>query len=287
MIVQKQLTLDHLTFDLRCAGDSSNELVILLHGFPETNHMWIPLMEDLVKKDFYCVAPNLRGYSPSAQPKGKKNYTLEKLAADVVNISKAFGKEKIHLIGHDWGACIGWYIAYQHPELVLSWSALSIPHLQGFGEALAKDATQKKMSAYMQRFQIPWLPEYKIKKDNFALLKLLWKNCTKDEIADYLSVLKKKGTVTAALNYYRENYKLLKSGDTTTILGNVDVPTLLIWGEDDFAIGSYSVEKCKDYLTGAYTFVKVKGGHWLVQTNYNEVASAIGNHLDKYRSSLK
>ncbi|PWA08241.1 alpha/beta fold hydrolase [Flavobacterium laiguense] len=286
MIVHKQLTLDHLTFDLRCAGDPSNELVILLHGFPETNHMWIPLMKDLSKKGLYCVAPNLRGYSPGAQPKGKKNYTLEQLGSDIVTISKALGKEKFHLIGHDWGACIGWHVAYEQPELVLSWSALSIPHLQGFGEALAKDPTQKKMSSYMQRFQIPWLPEYKIKKDNFAVLKRLWKNCTKEEIADYLSVFQKKGTVTAALNYYRENYKILKNATKTQILDDVDVPTLMIWGEDDFAIGSYGVERCKDYVTGDYTFIKVKGGHWLVQTNYNEVALAINNHLDKYRSSL-
>jgi pimeloyl-ACP methyl ester carboxylesterase len=231
MIVQKQLTLDLLTFDLRCAGDSSNELVILLHGFPETNHMWIPLMEDLVKKGFYCVAPNQRGYSPNAQPKGKKNYTLELLGSDILNISKVLGKEKFHLIGHDWGACIGWYIAQVYPEKILSWSALSVPHLQGFGEALSKDASQKKMSSYMQRFQIPWLPEYNIKKNDFAILKRLWKNCSKEEIADYLSVFQKKGTVTAALNYYRENYKILKSANSTQILGNVLVPTLMIWEE--------------------------------------------------------
>lgn len=72
MILQSQLTFGNLTFDLRTAGDKNNELVIMLHGFPETNHMWVPLMEDLVKKGFYCVAPNQRGYSPNAQPEGKK-----------------------------------------------------------------------------------------------------------------------------------------------------------------------------------------------------------------------
>ncbi len=61
MILKSQLTVGELTFDLGSAGEESNETVILLHGFPETSHMWTPLMKDLVKEDFYCIAPNQRG----------------------------------------------------------------------------------------------------------------------------------------------------------------------------------------------------------------------------------
>ncbi len=75
---------------------------------------------------------------------------------------------------------------------------------------------------------------------------------------------------------------MLESAGTTGILGDVHVPTLFIWGEADPAIGRYGVEKCQDYVKGDYNFVKVKGGHWLVQTNYEEVASSVIGHLKKY-----
>lgn len=286
MILKSQLTVGDLTFDLRTAGNESNETVILLHGFPETSHMWIPLMMDLIKEGFYCIAPNQRGYSRDAKPRGKKNYTIDKLGEDIIQISKALNSDKFHLIGHDWGAAIGWYLSHQYPELLLSWSALSVPHLQAFGEAIVSDPMQKRMSAYIRHFQLPWLPEFNIKKQDHKLFKRLWKNSSKDEQEDYLSVFREHGTVTAALNYYRGNYRMLKSAGTTTVLGDVHVPTLFIWGEADPAVGYYSVAKCQDHVKGDYNFVKVKGGHWLVQTNYEEVASSVINHLKKYRKIL-
>ena len=286
MISKSQLIIGDLTFDLRTAGKESDETVILLHGFPETNHMWTPLMIDLVKEGFYCIAPNKRGYSRDAKPTGRKNYTLEKLGDDIIQISKVLGRDKFHLIGHDWGALIGWYLSNQYPELLLSWSALSVPHTQAFGEAIVSDPIQKRMSAYIRYFQFPWLPEFNIKKNDYKLFKRLWKNSSKDEVADYLSVFREHGTVSAALNYYRGNYRMLKRAGTTAILGDVHVPTLFIWGEADFAIGNYGVEKCQDHVKGDYNFVKLKGGHWLVQTNYDEVASSVINHLKKYGKIL-
>ncbi len=243
--------------------------------------MWTPLIKDLIKEGFYCIAPNQRGYSRDAKPKGKKNYTFEKLGADIIQIAKVLGRNKFHLIGHDLGATIGWYLSNQYPELILSWSALSVPHTQAFVKAMVSDPIQKRMSAYIRHFQFPWLPEFNIKKHDHKLLKRLWKNSSKDEVDDYLSVFQEHGTVTAALNYYRGNYRMLKSAGTTTILGDVHVPTLFIWGEADTAIGYCGVEKCQDHVKGDYNFVKVKGGHWLVQTNYDEVASSVINHLKK------
>jgi pimeloyl-ACP methyl ester carboxylesterase len=286
MIFKSQLTISDLTFDLRTAGKESNEAVILLHGFPETSHMWTPLMIDLIKEGFYCIAPNQRGYSRDAKPKGKQNYTIDKLGADIIQIAKVLNIDKFHLIGHDWGAIVGWYLSNQFLELILSWSASSVPHLQAFGEAIVNDPIQKRMSAYVRHFQFPWLPEFMIKRSDHKLLRRLWENSSKEEVDDYLSVFREHGTVVAALNYYRGNYQMLKSAGTAAILGDVHVPTLFIWGEADPAIGYYGVEKCQDHVKGDYNFVKVKGGHWLVQTNYDEVASSVITHLKKNRKTL-
>ncbi len=284
MILNSKLTVSNLVFDILTEGESYNEPVILLHGFPETNHMWASLMQDLGKNGFYCVAPNQRGYSPGARPNGKRNYSIENLTNDILQISRTLGVEKFHLVGHDWGAIVGWHFVQHHPDLILSWSALSVPHSQAYCEAVLHDPTQRRMSTYVRSFQVPWLPEYKIKKNDFALLKRLWKNSSKAEMDDYLSVFRESGMVTSAINYYRANYKLLMSSGKTRILGNIHVPTLFIWGENDFAIAAYGVEKCNEYVKGDYNFVKVKGGHWLIQTNYDELAFEIIDHLNKYKT---
>ncbi|WP_460218605.1 alpha/beta hydrolase [Psychroserpens sp. MEBiC05023] len=272
-----------LQFDCRVAGNKDNELVIFLHGFPETSYMWINLMASISELGYYCVAPNLRGYSPGACPKGKHNYSLDKLVSDVIALSKHFDESKFHLVGHDWGAVIGWKIAHDYKESILSWTAISVPHIQAFGEAMMTNEEQHKMSAYVRRFQIPFLPELKIRKNDFRLFRILWKHSSPEEIADYLTVFRNKKQLTAAINYYRSNYPLLKSTKHQQILGDIHVPTLFIWGNKDVAIGSHSVSNCHKYMKHEYRFLELDSGHWLIQTSYDQLKEVITKHLTTYK----
>ena len=77
--------------------------------------MWTGLMDYLATQGFYCIAPDMRGYSKGACPKGVNNYSMDKLSSDILNIANALGIPKFHLIAHDWGAAIGWNIVYNKP----------------------------------------------------------------------------------------------------------------------------------------------------------------------------
>lgn len=279
MVQVKNLRINKLIFDCRVSGNKNNELVIFLHGFPETSFMWNHLISEISELGFYCVAPNMRGYSKAARPRRKKNYTIDKLTQDILDIAKTLGKEKFHLVGHDWGAAIGWYLVYHNPKSILSWSALSVPHITAFAKAITTDKDQIKKSKYIKNFQIPYLPEMRLKKNDFELFKKLWKYSSAEEVKDYLSVLKGKRALTAALNYYRANYKIFR----THSIGDIHVPTLFIWGEHDMAIGSYSVENSHQYMKSAYKFVKLNAGHWLIQTKYDEVKIEIIEHVLKFK----
>lgn len=274
-----ELKIGDLVFDCRVDGNQESELVILLHGFPETSHMWINLMKDFSDMGFYCVAPNLRGYSKGACPKGVNHYSLDKLAKDVIEIARYFKKSKFHLVGHDWGAAIGWKVVHDHQSEILSWTALSVPHLQGFGTAIVKDDQQRKMSQYIRSFQWPVLPEKKIKKNDFELFRKLWKNSDSDEISDYLTVFRNRNQLTAAINYYRSNYKLLRKAVKGRILGDIHVPTLFIWGNKDLAIGSVSVDNSHQYIKNNYQYIELDTGHWLIQTKYDELRDSILKHI--------
>lgn len=275
----KRIKVGELEFDCRVSGNEGDELIILLHGFPETSFMWIKLMDKLSSLGFYCLAPDMRGYSQDACPKGVKNYTVNQLSEDILNISDAIRVSKFHLIAHDWGAGIGWNIVFQHPEKIISWTALSVPHSRALGKAIKTNSEQKKKSRYIGFFLLPFLPEILLRKNNFEKFRKLWKHSSPEELQNYLTVFGRKPTLTAALNYYRANFR----GGKRQAIGDINTPTLFIWGKNDMAISVAAAENNHKYMTGEYTFLALDGGHWLIQTNYPEVEKAVVDHVIKYR----
>lgn len=279
-MTQKQIAVNDQVFDCRVAGRPKDPAVILLHGFPETSFMWIPLMETLSSQGYYCIAPNMRGYSAGASPKGRKHYQMHALMSDIADLATAIDVEQFHLIGHDWGSGVGWNVVSSYPQRVRSWTALSVPHPRAFRKAYSTDPKQKEKSRYMVWFQLPWLPEWWIRRKEYALLKRLWKNSSPDEVADYLTVFRRKGALTASLNYYRANLR----GSSVKPSSEIATPTLFIWGNTDLAVTRTAAENNHKYMKGPYTYREVDGGHWLMQTNGAEVAEAVLKHLADHRN---
>ena len=276
MPTSHQITIEDLTFDYLESGDPSYPLVMLLHGFPESSYMWRRLMDELGAMGYYCIAPDLRGYSSGACPKAVNAYTVRELAGDILAIAES-KQQQFHLIAHDWGALVGWYLAHHHKETVLSYSALSAPHPKAFGRAARTDNAQRKKSRYMAWFQLPFLPEWYCRRNDFAGFRRLWKHADEEEVAHYLSIFRRKKSLTAALNYYRANFR-----DKTGLrIGKIEVPTLFIWGNRDLAIGRTAAEGNHKYMPEDYQFIEVEGGHWLIQSRYDEVKVAVVERLRK------
>lgn len=132
----RELNANKMTFRCRVCGlENNGEPVILLHGFPETSHLWQGILISLASRGYRCLAPDLRGYSPRARSKAIESYRIDKIASDVVALADAIGFQKFHLVGHDWGSGCGWTVVELYPDRVNSWSALSIPHMDAFSRA--------------------------------------------------------------------------------------------------------------------------------------------------------
>lgn len=268
-------------FNCRTIGQPSDgPAIILLHGFPETSHMWEETMVHLHKKGFYCLAPDLRGYSPNARPKGAHNYGIKHLTKDVISIADAKGISTFHLIGHDWGSAIGWAIVGMYPSKIKSWVAMSVPHITAFGEAIKDDPKQQKMSGYAKVFQWPILPELRLKSKDFkALEKACWYLSSPQQVEAYKKVFRQKGMLTSSLNYYRYNWNKLLAVSKELNIDAITTPTTFIWGNKDTAIGRKGVEATKNYMKGAYKLVELEASHWLVQDSAQQVWEAIDHHL--------
>ena len=272
-----ELSTNGFRFRCRQAGDRG-EPVVLLHGFPETSHMWIPLLERLADEGYRCLAPDQRGYSPAARPEGSDSYRYDRLVGDVLALADAAGFAAFHLIGHDHGAGVGWTAAYRHPERIRSWTALSVPHVAAFGDAIRHDPDQQQRSQYIGFFQQPGAAEQMMSANDFAALRQVWSESPPEQIDEYLSVFREPGALTAALNWYRSSLQI-EGEDATSQVGPVSTPTLMIWGNRDMAIGRKSNEDAAKWMTGPYRFVELDAGHWLIQEAGERVTSEILAHL--------
>ena len=265
-----------MTFRCRVCGPSEGEPVILLHGFPESSAMWNPTMTFLADRGYRCLAPDQRGYSPGARPGDVGSYTMDKVASDVTALADAMGFGRFHLVGHDWGAGAGWTVVQFIPERLLSWTALSLPHMAAFGKAIRTVPEQKKKSRYMVFFQVPVLPELVL--GSWAL-ENIWRGAG-EEVADYRALFRPYGARRAVLNWYRAVRR------RTVTYSDVWVPTLFMWGNKDEVIGRAGVEGTGRFMKGEYTFVELDAGHWLPREDFHGVMGPLLEHLQKHAAKI-
>ena len=274
-----RIAIDELDFRVRVAGFERNSgpVVILLHGFPANSAMYSDLLPRLVDAGYRVLAPDQRGYSPGARPQGSENYSVDKLGADVLALADAVGAERFHLVGHDWGAVVGWQLAIAQPGRVLSWSALSIPHPAAFAAALENDPEQRRRSAYFYLFATPWLAESLFASRDFALMRDFLTVMKPEQRSEYLAMLREPGALTAAFNWYRA----MLSGAVTPgeAALQVEVPTLFVWGNRDLAVARYGVQEQARYIGGDYEVLELDAGHWLFREAGEATVAAITGHI--------
>ena len=276
-VLIQSISANNLTFRCRVCGlDNSGDPVIFLHGFPETSVIWVKVMQSLAAKGYRCLAPDQRGYSCGARPKPIADYGIDKIAVDAIALADGLGWSKFHLVGHDWGAGTGWTVVQLYPERVQSWTALSIPHMAAFQTAKSEDPDQKQRSRYMGLFQKPLLPEILLGTIFTLIPRGFWTDASDAEIADYKTVFGTFNGRKCTLNWYRANQKL------PVQYGDVFLPTVLIWGNKDIAVGRAGVDLTPSYMKGEYSLVELNVGHSLLQENYERVHDTILQHIQSH-----
>ncbi|MBD2384339.1 alpha/beta fold hydrolase [Cylindrospermum sp. FACHB-282] len=242
-------------------------LMLMLHGFPEFWYSWRHQIPEFAK-NFKVVALDLRGYNDSDKPKEQSAYVMDELIKDIEGVIQGLGYETCILVGHDWGGLIAWNFAYAHPDMVEKLIILNLPHPAKFAEGL-RTTQQLLRSSYMFLFQIPLLPELLLQAFDYAPIAnaiqgtAFNKNAfTPADIEAYKDAAGKRGALTAMLNYYRNIFQPQTPKKNWSVL---EVPTLLIWGENDTALG-------KELTYGTATYVRdfqikyiANSGHWVQQ----------------------
>jgi len=221
---------------LHCVVEGEGPLVLLLHGFPETSHAWRKQIPALANR-FRVVAPDLRGYGRSEKPPGIDAYRSSVLADDIAALIHEFGAARAHVAGHDWGGGVAWTLAMLRPDAVDRLVVLNCPHPVVMQQALRSSWTQIRKSWYIFAFQLPWLPEWALCRSAAKAIRDTLRRSSKPgtfsvaDLEEYARAFCAPGAATGALNYYRAALR------SRLPPAKIKAPAMLIWGEEDFALG--------------------------------------------------
>lgn len=260
-----------LRFRCLAAGPEAASLVLLLHGFPEGAESWAPQLEALAGAGLRAVAPDLRGYGGTDCPEGEDAYRMAELLDDVEGLMAALGRDRCHLAGHDWGALVGWSFASRRPQRLRSWFALSVGHPMAFAEAAATDPDQRERSSYIGLFRAPGRKaEEVLSAEGFRRLRAMYRvgpgsgAIPADLVDRYIEGFVRPGRLTAALNYYRASMGREAYTAFPPTPEPIRVPTMLVWGDRDPAVGRRGTEATQDHVEAEYLLQVLPGaGHWL------------------------
>ncbi len=256
-------------------GPGDGELVLLLHGFPQSKEIWGPQLEALAAGGYRAVAFDQRGYSPRARPDAVEEYRIGHLVEDALAVA---GGTPFHVVGHDWGAVVAWHLAAKHPELIRSVTALSVPHPVAFAQALATPGCdQRSRSSYIAFFRQAGLAEDALLAGGLRVM--LEASGYPGDVEERVRAMSDPGALTAALNWYRAIDFSMVAG-----VGKVVVPTQFIWSTGDVALAREGAEATAGHVAGPYRFEVLDGvSHWIPE----EVPDVLTRRLLEHLSSVQ
>lgn len=250
---------DGLTFDVIDRGPADGPVVILLHGFPQSAESWSDVVPLLTATGLRTLALNQRGYSPGARPTGRRAYRLDELTADVLALADAAGADRVHLVGHDWGANVAWDLAGRHPDRIETLTTFSVPHPRAFVASLRR-SPQALRSWYVLAFQVPGIERIAVRGDGaFLRRSLVATGMSADRADEAVGRMAQPDAFRSALNWYRA-LPFNRAGLTPV----VTVPTTHVWSTGDTALSRAGAELTERFVAGPYRLEILQGvSHWI------------------------
>ena len=270
-ITTRTILANGLSFVIDEAGEGDS-VALFLHGFPESKHSWRYQLPLLAKLGWRAVAFDQRGYGDSSRPTGVKAYDIENLMADAGAVFDALGAKRRLLIAHDWGAIVAWAFAMDRVRDLEGLVIMNVPHPAVFQANIVANPAQRKKSWYVFFFQIPWLPERVLTARGAEAIGRAFSDMAVDksrftpaDLDHYRQNALNPGAATAMVNWYRAG---ARNGMKKWAPGKapvIDIPTLMIWGEEDTALGIELTEGYEPYVKD-FTLQRLPGvSHWVQQ----------------------
>jgi haloalkane dehalogenase len=256
----------------REAGDPDAPAVLLLHGYPESSHMWRHLLPRLAEAGFHAVAPDLAGYGDSPLD-GPGTWARHVELLD--GFARERGIERAALVVHDWGGLIGLRWACDRGDVAAALVISSTGFFpdgrwHGMAEALRTPGQGEELVESISREALE------------QLLAGVSQGVGPDDVAEYFKAFADPARRAAQLELYR-------SGEFSELaayegrLAALGVPALILWGADDAFAPVTGAERFRREIPGSELMVLEGAGHFVVEDAPEAYADAVTDFLLRAR----
>lgn len=257
-----------IRFEVDVMGQS-DRLALCLHGFPENRYSWRHQLPLLAELGYEAWAPDLRGYGGTDKPTQVRDYAIDVLVEDVAALIDASGKKSVTILAHDWGGVVAWEFMARRLRPVERFVPMNIPHPRAMAKHLRRPfGKQIRRSWYVFLFQLPWLPEWFLSRHDyraiggaFASMAVDKSRFPKEVLDHYAKEAKRPGALFGMLAYYRAAFRHPSSARQLPI----QPPTMLVWGEEDTALGRELAIDSMRYLENGILRWVPRCSHWVQQ----------------------
>jgi pimeloyl-ACP methyl ester carboxylesterase len=249
----RRIELNGVTLNVVIEGQGPD--VMLIHGFPDSHQVWRKQIPVLVAAGYRVIAPDLRGYGASDMPQRVSAYAVKEVVAELVALLDALGVAQVRLVGHDWGAMIGWLLAIAHPARVERYAALSVGHPNAYSRG---GLMQKLKGYYILLIQARGLTEWLMTAGNWWFFRQMTRYA--DELPLWKAEMGRPGRLRAALGLYRANLWLVLPQK----LAAATMPVMGVWSSGDLFLTERQMQRSRDFVTGAWRYERLEGvNHWM------------------------
>jgi epoxide hydrolase 4 len=269
--------------------------ILFLHGFPQFWFLWREQLADL-GDDYAVYAPDMRGFNLSCKPEDPEAYRMRHLLADVLGLVRELDLAPLTLVGHDWGGIVSWAFALKYPEMLERLVIIDAPPPFTWNRDLRESPKQRDAVNYMVELSKPTPePEELLAANDFAVMDdLMFRiggrdaQLSKHDLAVYHEAWGQPGALRGGLNYYRA----ARMGEQVAAGGvpeeyasritsrTVEVPTLVIWGENDVALLPSLTRGLSEWVPRLSVEIVPGAGHWVPYERPDEVNRLIREFMD-------
>jgi pimeloyl-ACP methyl ester carboxylesterase len=303
-VLVNDVNIHYVESDSETASKKLLKTIVFLHGFPEYWGTWSEQL-DYFSTNYRVIAPDLPGYNLSDKPNDPAFYAIHNLITFIAKFIKLISPDQdVYLVAHDWGGAIAWPLAAFHPQLIRKLIILNAAHPSTFTREMIENPKQRQKSAYIHEL-ISASGESLLSKNNYQYLSEKMMVSTRTDVftdkvkAEYRKIWSKQGAINGMLQYYRSMPQLAANDSETSRLEScaivhdlkespvkntsqikvpnirVNVPTLILWGEQDQAFVIENLNDIEQYVPNCTIHRFSNTSHWLQHERPDDVNNAI------------
>jgi pimeloyl-ACP methyl ester carboxylesterase len=257
-------------------GPRDGRPVVMLHGFPDGPWTFDHLAAAVAAAGYRVIRPSLRGYPPTGVPPGR-TVALPDLVADVEDLAVALDLADPVLVGHDWGAVVGWTSASAPTAPWTAFIALAIPPNPVLARTRIDPVQALRRSGYMLWLQLPGVE--RLLPHLVERLYRAWSpgwDPPAAHLARVREVLSDRAAARAAIGYYRWIVPAFLTGRFPADARAVPtIPVRYLHGADDTCFPAAAARRAERHLPAGAVRVVPMCGHFLHLERPDEIAEDV------------